>query len=407
MTRTVLDRSNSITQPINGEHVGQNEISVVPPVVQQHNPRFDELPRLSSRESGLCEAQLGQNDQSRKRARFSSQFQQDAIVPESIFPVDFPDDLSQWMHWDAQLPDVGNPTSIGDHRPLNPFNLSGHSEQNANPGKRRRTEQPPGSEAALRSSVDNDACADAELHAIVTDLPVQVPHTPPDPSQESIMQVDLDQLLAGLMENAPQEAGNDVSSSVAPDTQHVRNVGCPPTNTSWSGGSAPNDIDDAWMNSADCGQYASDTRSGIYLVAPLGPQTGEQVTAPTLQAPTNFPQHAAMSRDVFLRTPIPALAEGIAYVQTSEDKKWHYAKIHRDSGAFSHLTQTDAFRHAQRGNGGTFSMLSPNAHGQLEVVAQRGVAPPERLDGIADFVQYTESKYGEGLYYFCKFNPAA
>jgi hypothetical protein len=126
--------------------------------------------------------------------------------------------------------------------------------------------------------------------------------------------------------------------------------------------------------------------------------------------PTNFGTEAAHFSTAFRHNQIPdhipPNAKGVAFSDPFNGK-FHYARIERDAnGVPTHLTQTDANRHHVPGNGGTFNTLRrDNTGGALRTISQRGVAPPERLNRVADFVNYCQNTYGEGLYYFCDFRP--
>ena len=185
---------------------------------------------------------------------------------------------------------------------------------------------------------------------------------------------------------------------------------------------------------ADCGQYAAQT-AGVYRVAPMHVYAGGHLPANhsrtphhQVMAPTRFARGDGHLAADFVNLPIPASANAVAFAVTPEDgarrAAFHYARIEQEPTGRYHLTQTDA------------NWNDPVAH-PLEVsrawdvltnlpdddqvrafieqnpnfcrpTAQLSTTPAQRLENIAQFVEYCQRHYdtgGNGRYYYCTFQP--
>lgn len=152
---------------------------------------------------------------------------------------------------------------------------------------------------------------------------------------------------------------------------------------------------------ADCGQYAAGSTS--FSVRSVHPSNGTAGAYGASTRPADMEATHGLSAGGFSAAQVPREANRVAY-QNLATGSFHYGRIHRDRhGRVSHLTQTDANRHSQAGQGGTYRTFSTR-RGSLSLTAQRGVQPSEQLNSHRSFVRYCEETYGpgNGIYFFAQ-----
>lgn len=149
---------------------------------------------------------------------------------------------------------------------------------------------------------------------------------------------------------------------------------------------------------ADCGQFAAGSHR--YHGLSLDPASGFPAPQVAL-VPSDMHAIHGRSGAGFAASPVPPNATGVAF-QSLETGAFHYGRIDRsaNSGRVTGISQTDANRHSQPGQGGTFRNY--DRHGQL--IGQVALQPIERLRDHADFVAYCQRTYpGNGIFFFTSF----
>jgi hypothetical protein len=147
---------------------------------------------------------------------------------------------------------------------------------------------------------------------------------------------------------------------------------------------------------ADCGQYAAGVGQGNYLVGSINPWTGVRQPL-AARTPQDFDGAHAMTGTFFGALPIPAAAQGVAFIDRNAAHSFHYGRL-LPGGAIS---MTDANQAAQPGMGGTFAAFDANMNAR----AQAGVQQIQHLANRAEFVRYCNDYYHPGRqeYYFVYF----
>lgn len=149
---------------------------------------------------------------------------------------------------------------------------------------------------------------------------------------------------------------------------------------------------------ADCGQFAAGSHR--YHGLSLDPVSG--FPAPQVAfVPSDMHAIHGRSGAGFAASQVPPNATGVAF-QSLETGAFHYGRINRsaNSGRVTGISQTDANRHSQPGQGGTFRNYDRN--GQL--IGQVALQPVEHLRDHADFVAYCQRTYpGNGIFFFTSF----
>jgi hypothetical protein len=88
--------------------------------------------------------------------------------------------------------------------------------------------------------------------------------------------------------------------------------------------------------SADCGQFASGSSGGNYLVGTVSHLTNDTSQLSYL-APYQFEQTHGLTRDEFIGSTLPSRAQGITFLDVNT-RAFHYGKINPDGS----ISQTDA-----------------------------------------------------------------
>ena len=205
------------------------------------------------------------------------------------------------------------------------------------------------------------------------------------------------------------------------------------TNATYSATAAGHGVRVPRLPLADCGQYAAQTM-GTYRVAPLHVYEGGGLPAnhsriPLHQAiaPTGFARADGHSGADFVNLPVPACANAVAFALTPEDGAqqavFHYARIEQESTGY-HLTHTDAnwndpARHplvvsrawdvlTNLPNDDQVRAFIDQHPNFFRPAAQVSTTPAQRLQNVAQFVEYCQRTYdagGNGRYYYCTFQP--
>jgi hypothetical protein len=149
---------------------------------------------------------------------------------------------------------------------------------------------------------------------------------------------------------------------------------------------------------ADCGQFAAGSHQ--YRGLSLDPTSGFPAPQVAL-VPSDMHAIHGRSGASFAASPVPPNATGVAF-QSLDTGAFHYGRINRsaNSGRVTGVSQTDANRHSEPGQGGTFR----NYNRRGELIGQVALQPVERLRDHADFVAYCQRTYpGNGIFFFTSF----